>query len=98
MGEVIALLKQQGEAIDAALAALRGVGAPAFSRPAAPAATTPGGKPTGKKRQLSPEGRARLLEALKRRWSKAKGEVPAEAPVAAAPRKRGRPRKVQAAA
>ncbi len=91
---IISMLQQQGAAIDAALAALRGVGTPAFSARPAPVAPKSAEKPGGAKRKLSPEGRARLIEALKRRWAKAKtgGE---SAPAAAAPRKRGRPRKVQ---
>jgi hypothetical protein len=37
--------------------------------PGRPKATTAGAKPTKKKSNLSPEGRKRIAEAVKRRWA-----------------------------
>lgn len=68
--DVIAQLERQQKAIERALEALRGVegvSAPAAAA-AAPAAKAP--KAAGKKKShMSPEGRARLIAALKRRWA-----------------------------
>lgn len=58
--EVIAQLEQQHGAIVRALAALRGMEGSVNSDSAAPAK---------KKRGMTPEGRARLIAALKRRWA-----------------------------
>ncbi len=61
--DVIARLEQQHSAIVRALAALRGMeGLGGTESPAAPA-------PAPKKRGMTPEGRARLIAALKRRWA-----------------------------
>jgi hypothetical protein len=62
---VIARLEQQHVAIVRALAALRGMeGSGGIESPAA--VPTPAAK---KKRGMTPEGRARLIAALKRRWA-----------------------------
>ena len=53
----------------------RGPGRPKGSKAASPAATAPA---DGRKRKLSPEGRKRIAEAMKRRWAernKAKGNA-----------------------
>jgi hypothetical protein len=61
---VIARLEQQHNAIVRALAALRGMeGSMAAESPS----SAPGA--TKKKRGMTPEGRARLIAALKRRWA-----------------------------
>jgi|HubBroStandDraft_5_1064220.scaffolds.fasta_scaffold502025_2 hypothetical protein len=44
-------------------------------RPKKLAAETPVSKSTKKKRNLSPEGRARIAEAVKRRWATQKAKV-----------------------
>ena len=63
--DVVARLEQQHSAIVRALAALRGMEGSGISEsPAAPAPTA-----TKKKRGMTPEGRARLIAALKRRWA-----------------------------
>jgi hypothetical protein len=63
--DVIARLEQQHTAIVRALAALRGMeGLGGMESPAAPAPTA-----ARKKRGMTPEGRARLIAALKRRWA-----------------------------
>jgi len=91
--EIITQLEQQRDAIERALTALRdvdensGVSAP----PAAPAAS---GKAARKKRKggMTPEGKQRLIAALKARWA-AKKAGQATATAKKAPGKRGRPRK-----
>jgi hypothetical protein len=86
--DIISLLEKQMNAIEAALTALReigGLGAPA----AAPAATP---KVPGRKKRrggMSPEGKARLIAALKRRWAERK----AAADAAPAPKKAARRKK-----
>ena len=67
--DIIAQLEQQRDAIDHALDALRSMSIPGPKRPGrlkktATAAT--------KKRQLSPEERARIIAALKKRWAATK--------------------------
>jgi hypothetical protein len=85
--DVIARLEAQHAAIERALSALRevdGIAAP----PAAPAAAAPGPPAKAKRKgRLSPEGRARLVAALKKRWAAKKAQ-------AASPAKRGRPKKI----
>jgi hypothetical protein len=63
--DVIARLEQQHSAIIRALAALRGMEDSGITEsPAAPTSIA-----TKKKRGMTPEGRARLIAALKRRWA-----------------------------
>ena len=65
LNDVIARLEQQHSAIIRALAALRGMeGSGITESPAAPVSTA-----TKKKRGMTPEGRARLIAALKLRWA-----------------------------
>lgn len=59
---IIQQLEQQREAIDRALSALRAIGGVAATKTVAKA-------PAKKKRHLSPEGRARIAEATRRRWA-----------------------------
>ncbi len=72
LGSIIGQLEKQREAIDNALLSLRGIqGTPAKKR----------GRPTGSKngirkhapaapkKRLSAEGRARIIEATKKRWA-----------------------------
>ena len=42
---------------------------PVRRKPGRPAKSASTAKPAGKKRNLSPEGRARIAEAVKRRWA-----------------------------
>jgi hypothetical protein len=73
---IIADLEQRRAAIARALEALRQVGGP----PAAKRRGRPPGsqnqsarkKPGGTKRQLSPEGKHRIIAATKRRWAAAR--------------------------
>jgi hypothetical protein len=81
-GDIVAQLEQQRDAIAAALTALRAIGG-AAAPAEAPVAAPKGAAQAKRKRQLSPEGRERLIAALKRRWAKAKGKG-----------KRGRPKKI----
>jgi hypothetical protein len=64
---------QQAKAL---LAASDGSVAPTIrrGRPAKTAVTAPTTRPTKKKRNLSPEGRARIAEAVKRRWAAQKAK------------------------
>jgi hypothetical protein len=64
-GAIVASLERQRDAIEAALSALREVGD--VAAPSTPKA----GKPARKKRKghMSPEGKARLIAALKKRWA-----------------------------
>ena len=72
INDIITRLEQQRAAIDRALEALRSVSglssasAPVRRGPGRPKKTAP---VTKQKRQLSPEGRARIIAALKKRWS-----------------------------
>jgi hypothetical protein len=65
---------QQAKAL---LAASNGSVAPATrrGRPAKTAVTAPATKTAKKKRNLSPEGRARIAEAVKRRWAAQKAKA-----------------------
>jgi hypothetical protein len=63
LNRIIAELEQQRAAFDRALAALREVGGAAGS--AGAEATTP----AKRKRVLSPEGRRRIIAAIKKRWA-----------------------------
>lgn len=63
LNEVIEKLEQQREAIERALNALRDVGG---SAPLASAGRRPG---PARKGGMTPEGRRRLSEALKKRWA-----------------------------
>ncbi len=67
---IIATLEQQRAAIQRVLEALREVTGTGFS--ATKKRGRPPGKKTGAKRVLSPEGRAAIIAATKRRWAAAK--------------------------
>jgi hypothetical protein len=78
MKEIIAKLEQQRDAIERALSALRGVEAPREGKPASASASAPASEPAPpagntargrRKGRLTPEGRRRLAEAMKRRWA-----------------------------
>jgi hypothetical protein len=95
--EIITQLEQQRDAIERALSALRDVDE--SSGAGVPSATaTSRGKAPGKKRKggMSPEGKQRLIAALKARWAakKAAAGDTGKAVAKKAPGKRGRPRKV----
>lgn len=72
LDEVIATLRAERDRIDAALQALTGVATPtivsAKKKPGRPPKSTPA-PVTKKKRGLTPEGRARIAEAVRRRWA-----------------------------
>jgi len=81
---IIAQLEQQKAAIDKALAALRdvnGTGAPAETEAAS---ETPATRKSG----MSPEGKQRLVAALKKRWA-AKKRAAKKAAAASAPAETG---------
>ncbi len=65
LGQIIRQLEQQRAAIERALVALRGSAAMAPQNEGAP--PRPGRR--GRKRRLSPEERARIAEAARRRWA-----------------------------
>ena len=70
---IVALLEKQRTIVEGALSALRQLGSsPALAAPAAVA--KPLSKPAKAKRKggMTPEGKARLIAALKRRWAEKK--------------------------
>jgi hypothetical protein len=70
INRIISELERQRIAIERAISALRDVSAPAAttSQASASKATKKSGGPR-KKRQLSEEGRQRIIEATKKRWA-----------------------------
>jgi len=82
---IIAQLEQQRESIEQALEALRKVGNSSDRGAAAPQAR-------GRKRTLSPAGRRRIAEAVRRRWVEKRAGQSAAQPAAnktgSAPRRR----------
>jgi hypothetical protein len=93
--EIITQLEQQRDAIERALSALRDVDESSSAGASSPAASR--GKAARKKRKggMSPEGKERLIAALKARWAarKAAAGGAGQAAVKKAPGKRGRPKK-----
>jgi hypothetical protein len=95
--EIIAQLERQREAIDRALAALREVDGRAAAAPPAERKTSKksasAAKPAKTKRKsgMTPEGKERLVAALKARWAAKKAAEAVPAPKTAG--KRGRPKK-----
>lgn len=68
LNDVIARLEDQKRAIERALSALRQIeGAGVHSGEEKPLA--PRKLPTKRKRRITPDGRKRLAEAMKRRWA-----------------------------
>jgi hypothetical protein len=94
---IVARLEQQRDAIDRALSALRDVeGTAAPSAPAAAVSERPVEQRPAKKkrkRRLSPEGRARLVAAVKKRWAAKKAAESKAGPAKRARGRRGRPKK-----
>ena len=78
LSDIIARLERQKTAIEHALEALREV----EGMVSAPATTQPASAPAKRKGGMTPEGRKRLAEAMKRRWAVKR--------TAAQARKRGR--------
>lgn len=68
IGEIIRQLENQRSAIERALIALRGTSG-AFNRNAKPGPEAGRAGRKRRKRNLSPEGRARIAEAARRRWT-----------------------------
>jgi hypothetical protein len=64
---IISQLEEQRSSIERAISALREISSPAPRR-----GRRPGTKLTRTKRVLSPEGRARIAEAARRRWANLK--------------------------
>jgi hypothetical protein len=62
-------------------------GRPKGSTNAAKAAAVKIAKPTARKRNLSPEGRKRIADAMKRRWAERRKETARPAKKEAAPKK-----------
>jgi hypothetical protein len=93
LDDIISRLEQQRDAVDSALAALREVLGPvlgsSMETPAPRAVKTRAVKTKAKRKGgMTPEGRARLIAALKQRWAAKKAAASAPAPA----KKRGRPR------
>ena len=85
LNSIITQLEQQLSAIDKALVALRDVAGSGAAPAEAPAAETPSRTSPGtRKSRISPEGKRRLIAALKKRWAEKKA---AASMVEVAPRK-----------
>jgi hypothetical protein len=70
---IISDLEQQRSAIERAIAALREIGGAPAPQPRKVGRPVGSGKAVAKKtRRLSPEGRKRIIEALKKRWAEKK--------------------------
>ena len=70
--DIIARLEGQKAAIERALAALREIGGPVLESAAARVpvtAKTPTKRKAKRKTRITPEGRARLAEAMRARWA-----------------------------
>ena len=65
---IVELLERQRAAIENALAALRAVGG-AVPAAAEPATSKKRNRPAKRRRGITPEGRERLRNAMKRRWA-----------------------------
>ena len=79
---IIAELERQRESILRAIEALSGASSPVKRRgrpPGSGAAKKSGRKRRGGKRNMSPEGRARIAEAARRRWAQLRAERAAAA-------------------
>jgi hypothetical protein len=75
INRIISELERQRVAIERAISALRDVSVPAAATAQAPtSATKKTAAPAKKKRQLSPEGRQRIIDATKRRWAAKRAE------------------------
>jgi hypothetical protein len=80
--DVIRQLEQQGKAIETALAALREVADAGTDERSAPEpSVVKRGRPAKRKGGMSPEGKQRLIAALKKRWA-AKKAAQSSAPPA----------------
>lgn len=92
--DVVKMLEQQKIAIESALAALRGIGAVAAPSGAESGQDTEPVRRGRKKRKggMTPEGKARLIAALKRRWAERKAAASSGRPTGK--RRPGRPKKV----
>ena len=73
INRIISELERQRVAIERAISALRDVSTPAAPAQA-PASAKKTAAPAKKKRQLSPEGRQRIIDATKRRWAAKRAE------------------------
>jgi hypothetical protein len=70
--DIVAQLERQKAAIERALAALREIGGPVSESAAGPAPVTAKTRATRKAKRktgITPEGRARLAEAMRARWA-----------------------------
>jgi hypothetical protein len=81
---IIKQLEHQRSAIERAILALQDITRETGTKPAAPTAT-PGA--TKRKRRMSPEGRKRIGDAVRRRWAAKKA---ADAAAESSPKKRRR--------
>ncbi len=89
--EVVARLEEQKTAIDKALEALRGIESGDGYQPGVEVVEAPRhGPPAKRKGHMTPEGKKRLIAALKKRWAAKKAAAPMEAAAEApATKKRG---------
>jgi hypothetical protein len=83
---IISDLERQRNAIDRAISALREVAGSNEKRRSAPARAT-STRAANKKRELSPEGRQRIIEATKKRWAAKRAALKRQSPGAKANKK-----------
>ena len=74
---IISELERQRNAIELAISALQGL----EGRKSTPRTASQPATPTPKKRQLSPEGRKRIVEATKKRWAAQRAALKRESAV-----------------
>jgi hypothetical protein len=99
ISDILASIDHEITQLQQARALLSGGTAPAVKKAGRPkkvaAAVAPAtAKPAKKKRKLSPEGRKRIVEALKRRWAATKKAGVAVVPAAKTPAKKAKKRHI----
>ncbi len=73
LDNIVILLEKQRTVIEGALSALRQLGGGVVPASAASAVVTKRGRKPRRKGGMTPEGKARLIAALKRRWAQKEG-------------------------
>jgi hypothetical protein len=75
LGTIVSELKKQRDQLDRAIAALEGVGAAGGTvvKSARPATVVP--KAKKRRHRLTPEGRKRLSDMMKRRWAERRKKI-----------------------
>jgi hypothetical protein len=93
INRIISELERQRVAIERAISALRDVSTPIATAQAPASAKKRTAAPAKKKRQLSPEGRQRIIDATKRRWAAKRAEGQKTAAKKSSPGRKRQPAK-----